>query len=159
MSALVISETYEKSTWEIKIENKRTWWKNKMRKDLNDDGVKKKRSTDAVIDKLQNYFGIALRSNIGNLKKKTQDAILASVSHVASSKEEYYVYCPKTPDTWGHCNRNQQNRTDLCKSGPGISVHVINVIKPIYADLTREDILPKCLHGLTQNHIWWILTH
>ena len=28
----------------------------------------KSRLTDGVIDKLQNYFGIALRSNIGDLK-------------------------------------------------------------------------------------------
>ena len=80
--------------------------KNKTTKKLNvtDGGVKKKkevvkqRLTDVVIDKLQNYFGIALRSNIGNLKKM-QDAILASMFHVASSeKDNYHTYCPKTPD-------------------------------------------------------------
>ena len=60
---------------------------------LNDGGMKKKkevvkqRLTDVVIDKLQNYFGIALRGNIGNLKKM-QDAIFASMFRVASSEEE-----------------------------------------------------------------------
>ena len=44
----------------------------------------KSRLTDSVIDKLQNYFGIALRSNVGDLQKM-QDAILASLFHVASS--------------------------------------------------------------------------
>ena len=35
------------------------------------------RLTDSITDKLQNYFGIALRSNIGN-PKNMQNAILAS---------------------------------------------------------------------------------
>ena len=43
----------------------------------------KSRLTDSVIDKLQNYFGIALRSNVGDLQKM-QDAILARLFHVAS---------------------------------------------------------------------------
>ena len=38
----------------------------------------KSRLTDWVIDKLQNYFGIALRSKVGNAKEM-QDAILASM--------------------------------------------------------------------------------
>ena len=44
----------------------------------------KSRLTDPIIDKLQNYFGIALRSNIGNLEN-IKGAILASLFHVASS--------------------------------------------------------------------------
>ena len=44
----------------------------------------KSRLTDSIIDKLQNYFGIALRSNVGSVKNM-QDAILASMFHGASS--------------------------------------------------------------------------
>ena len=35
------------------------------------------RQTNILIDKLQNYFGIALRSKVDNVKE-TQDVILAS---------------------------------------------------------------------------------
>ena len=61
------------------------------------------------------------------------------------------MYCPKTPDTWCQYKRHQHNRTNLHKARRGISVDVINAIKPVYANETREDILQKCLHGLKQN--------
>ena len=60
----------------------------------------KSRLTDAIIDKLQNYFGIALRSNVGNLKKM-KDAILASLFHVASSVDkDFHIFCLKSSDSW-----------------------------------------------------------
>ena len=50
----------------------------------------KSRLTDSLIDKLQNYFGIALRSNVGNVKDM-QNAILASMFHVASSYDNNFA--------------------------------------------------------------------
>ena len=43
------------------------------------------------------------------------------------------------------------NKTNLYTPGAGISEDVIFAIKLVYADLTKADILQKCLHGLTQN--------
>ena len=55
----------------------------------------KSRLTDSVIDKLQNYIGIALRSKVGDVKEM-QNAILASLFHVASSEDcDYHAYCPR----------------------------------------------------------------
>ena len=54
----------------------------------------KGRLTDAKIDTLQNYFGIALRQNVGNLEMV--NACMASMYHVA----EYHERCPKGNDTW-----------------------------------------------------------
>ena len=111
----------------------------------------KGRLTDSVIDKLQNYFGIALRSNVGDLQKM-QDAILACLFHVASSENDNFrVYCPKTYDSWCQYQRDAINNTNLYTPGAGISNNVIAAIKPVYADLTKPDILQKCLHGLPQN--------
>ena len=137
--------------------------KNKVKNVHNDDNpgvlgkvrVKKKKAksrlTDSVIDKLQNYFGIALRSKVGNVKEM-QDAILASMFHVASSDDcNYHTYCPTTPDTWCQYNRDVANKTNLYQHGRGISLDVIHAIKPIYSDLTKPSELEKCLHGLTQN--------
>ena len=75
-----------------------------------------------------------------------QDAILASMFHVASSDDcNYHTYCPTTPDTWCQHNRDVANKTNLYQHGPGISLDVVHAIKPIYSDLT------KCIHGWTQN--------
>ena len=49
----------------------------------------KGRLTERMIDKMQNYYGIAIRSNIGNIDKMKK-AILAVLFHCASSKEKQY---------------------------------------------------------------------
>ena len=50
--------------------------------------------TDSVIDKLQNYYGIAIRSNVNNLHG-IKSAIAAVLFHVASTDENpWHVHCP-----------------------------------------------------------------
>ena len=109
------------------------------------------RLTDALIDKLQNYFGIALRSSaktVPELKK----ALLASLFHVMSSEgNDFHSYCPVGADSWCQHQRDIVNKTNLYKPGAGITPDVIKEIKPIYAGLTKDDDLAKCLHGITQN--------
>ena len=69
--------------------------------------------TDAAIDKLQNYFGIALRSgakSVPELKK----ALLASFFHTASSEGfNYHTYFPDTSDSWCQFQRDKINNTNL----------------------------------------------
>ena len=108
--------------------------------------------TDVVIDKLQNYFGMALRANTGGTAQKMADAIWASFLHVASNeKEHYHSLCEKSQTSWCQYQRDRCNNTNLFKHGPGLSKEVINFVKPIYKDLIRLDELEKCLHGMTQN--------
>ena len=56
--------------------------------------IAKRRLTDALIDGLHNYFGIALRGNAKpELKPELKQALLASMFHVASSRgENYHTY-------------------------------------------------------------------
>ena len=73
-----------------------------------------------------------------------QDAILASLFHVASSENDnFHVYCPKTYDSWCQYQRDAINNTNVYTPGAGISNDVIAAIKPVYADLTKPDILQK----------------
>ena len=51
--------------------------------------------TSSIIDKLQNYYGIAIRQNAGN-KEGMKKAIHASLLHVASSsKNNWHNHCPE----------------------------------------------------------------
>ena len=55
---------------------------------------------DSLINKLQSYFGIVLRSNVGN-GKDMPNAILVTMFHVASSYDHnYHTDCPKTSHSW-----------------------------------------------------------
>ena len=104
------------------------------------------RLTDTLIDKLHNYFGITLRSSA-----KTVPEFLASLFHVMSSEgNNFHSYCPVGVDSWCQYQRDIVNKTNLYKPGAGIAPDVIKEIKPIYAGLTKDDDLAKCLHGITQ---------
>ena len=107
--------------------------------------------TNAMIDRLQNYYGIAVRSNIGN-KDKMKKAIHATLFHCASSKDNnYHVHCPDGSDSWCKFKRDKANRTSEYKAGPGLPKKVIKVVKPIFSRLSEDSLLDRCLDGKTQN--------
>nr|XP_047127825.1 uncharacterized protein LOC124808661 [Hydra vulgaris] len=63
--------------------------------------------TDATIDRLQNYYGIAIRQNKNNLSAM-KSAIRATLYHVASSKNLHFPHCPEGSNSW--CRYNRDNR-------------------------------------------------
>ena len=108
--------------------------------------------TDNMIDKLQNYYGIAIRSNSGNLEAMKSN-ILASLFHCASSESRpLHTYCPDGVDSWCGYNRDKANKTTTYKHGKGLPIaDVVAELKPIYARLSDDELLRKCLDGKTQN--------
>ena len=80
-------------------------------------------------------------------------AVLASLFHVASSKDRSYhsAYCPEGPNSWCLAQRDKANGTNLYHPGPGLPLDVIKYVKPIYHDLSQPSLLENCLHGKTQN--------
>ena len=116
---------------------------------------RKGKLTDCIIDKFQNYYGIAIRSNKNNLKA-IQAATRATLFHVASSKENnlHYPHSPTGPDSWCKYNKDRADGTSTYEPGPGLPISIISVVlklKPIFEELSHEDLLRKCLHSLTQN--------
>ena len=66
--------------------------------------------TNSIIDRLQNYFGIALRQNISNLKAM-EDVIMASLFHVSN----FHQYFPKTTNSWCLYQKDKNNSTNTYK--------------------------------------------
>ena len=106
----------------------------------------KKRLTDAKIDTLQNYFGIALRQNIGNLDAMVKGC-MASMYHVAGHHES----CPKSSESWCQFQKDKFLGTKEYKSKGELPLDIRMAILPIYKDLCKKENLSKCLHGKTQN--------
>ncbi|XP_032242888.2 uncharacterized protein LOC116621099 [Nematostella vectensis] len=76
--------------------------------------------TDAMIDKLQNYYGIAIRSNLDDLKGMKK-AIYATLFHCASNdKVVLHDYCPDGPNSWCGYKRGSANKTKTFKHGSGL---------------------------------------
>ena len=107
--------------------------------------------TDAMIDRLQNYYGIAIRSNVGDLAQMKK-AIHASLFHCASSEQRnLHLHCPEGPNSWCRFNKNRVNQANIYKPGPGLPLNVIAELKPVYKRLSEDDLLARCLDGKTQN--------
>ncbi|GFV72883.1 uncharacterized protein TNCV_1619581 [Trichonephila clavipes] len=68
--------------------------------------------TDKFIDTLQNDFGIAIRSNVGNLSNM-QTAVIAAFLHCCSTdKKPMHGQCPSGSDTW--CKYQKAKQEENC---------------------------------------------
>jgi hypothetical protein len=107
--------------------------------------------TDSFIDKLQNYYGIAIRSNSGDLEAM-REGVRASLFHTASSeRRNLHSLCPDGPDSWCRFKQDKVNKTSNYKPGPGLPDEIIKLVKPVYERLSNDELLKKCLDGKTQN--------
>ena len=110
-----------------------------------------------MINTLQVYYGMAIRQNCNDLRQM-QSAVYATLYHVSSTDEEpRHEHCPSGPDSW--CG--WQNEPDTYKHKYGLPQAIIDVIEPIFAELSTHELLSKCLHEQTQNpneafhHLIW----
>ncbi|GFW12671.1 uncharacterized protein TNCV_3883811 [Trichonephila clavipes] len=107
--------------------------------------------TDYFIDRLQNYYGIAVRSNVRNLSGLQQNVIEA-LFHCSSSVEKpMHGQCPIGKDSWCYYQRALSCGKKPNEKYKGLSNEVLNTIKPTYLELCTKELLTKCLHGKTQH--------
>ncbi|XP_032238287.2 uncharacterized protein LOC5512949 [Nematostella vectensis] len=122
----------------------------KLKRDIPGLGGKGK-LTDALIDKLQNYYGIAIRSNVGNLEQMRK-AIHASLMHCASNEARVlHDHCPTGSTSWCKYQKDKADHTNTFKHSAGLPLEILTKVKPVYVRLSEASLLEKCLHGKTQN--------
>ena len=126
-------------------------YKKKMRGTKLKDGLTvggKNRLTDKVIDKIQNYYGQAIRGNIGDKEGMKKD-IWAIFEHCIRDEsaplDQQHTFCPKDGWCWYWSNRAEYNDT---KQLPPV---LKDELRPIFKSLTDDALLDQCLMGLTQN--------
>ena len=79
-------------------------------------------------------------------------SIFAALFHVSSSeKNNYHVHCPPGADSWCTYQVDVATKTNHYKPGKGLPLDAIKLIKPIFTELSDDNLLMKCLHGKTQN--------
>jgi len=131
-------DTHSRACWEQAARIKK-----KTVKDLGGKG----KLTNKIIDRLHNYYGIAIRSNVGNLEGMKK-GVCAALFHVASSESEN---CQQGKKSWCKFQRDKSLETSTYKLGPGLPLQVIKHVKPIFNELSQDSLLRKCLHSKTQN--------
>ena len=109
------------------------------------------RLTEKWINKLQNYYGLAIRQNTNNLLniRKAVGAVLYHSSE-ASTTEARHQFCD-TNSEW--CKMRMAEKSgEIYVEKPGLPAAVRDKIMPIFRDLSKLELLEKCLHGKTQNN-------
>ncbi|GFW26831.1 uncharacterized protein TNCV_1376741 [Trichonephila clavipes] len=98
-------------------------------------------------NKIQNYYGIAIRSNIGNFEEM-QRAVIAAFYHCCSGKSNpMHGQCPLGSESWCAYQRAHSAGKVFYDKNAGLPKNIINKIKPTYLQLCDQNLLKKCLHG------------
>ena len=112
------------------------------------------RLTDKIIDKMQNYYGQAIRNNIGDLEgmKKSISAIFKHMIRKDNETlEEQHSDCPKEEGTWCKFWDDKLKNTDTYIDENRLPSAFICELKPLFNRLSCDVLLKRCLKGRTQN--------
>ena len=108
------------------------------------------RLTDRLVDKLQAYYGMAVRGHRNDLQGMARAVWAALMHRVSTDSNPQHQFCPPGADSWCRYQRE-------LAGGPKYTHHesipeaVFKLIKPIYLRLSERSLLEKCLRGATQN--------
>jgi len=107
--------------------------------------------TDKLIGELTKFYGLAIRRNPDSIEKMKKE-IWATYYHCCSSDDNpQHDYCPEGEDSW--CKWRKAESLGLLDNFKHTRVpldsRVQEVIKPIYEDLSRDDLLQRCLGAET----------
>lgn len=128
---------------------KKDWGKKKLTDGKTIGG--KGRLTDKKIDLIQTYYGLAIRRNKGDLKGMT-DSVHAILDHMGSTDENpCHSKCPQGAESWCGYNRDLATKQTDYKHKDPLPEAVVTELRPIFARLSKTELLVKCLDGYTQN--------
>lgn len=109
--------------------------------------------TDKLIRDLTAYYGLAIIRNCHSVAEMKK-AIYATLYHKCSTDANpQHDNCPPGADSWCTWRKAEAlNQLGEYKHPPPLSAQVQDMLRPIYADLSSDDLLERCLGGNTQNN-------
>ena len=109
----------------------------------------KGRLTFNEVDKLQLYYGLAIRRNFGNLDAMTKRYSAILRHRLSSDEMPNHSECPNGPTSWYGYDKD-----------PSVYIHnqplpkaVAGFVKPIFDRLKENKLIVRCLVGYTQNSL------
>lgn len=110
----------------------------------------KNRLSKAVIDQIQNYYGLAIRRTTDSEEKMRND-VRALFYHKQSTDENpHHELCPKGENSWCSFQKSVANKLPYSHKN-SVPVPIMDFIKPVFKSLSDRSLLRKFLHGQTQN--------
>lgn len=113
----------------------------------------KGRLTDKLIEKFTVYYGNAIRQHKNSLSDMRK-AVWAIYFHTRSSDSEpLHSFCPTGNESW--CRYNKAIASGIVEQFVHKNIlpnSTMDVMKPIFNDLSHPKLLSRCLGGKTQNN-------
>ena len=110
--------------------------------------------THKAINRLQNYYGISIRSKSNKSVEEMRKAVGAVLFHCseAASIDSRHQFCPKSTSSWCKFQVDKVMNSHSYIDKPGLPIPLRKKLEPIFRELSSPDLLKKkCLHGNTQN--------
>lgn len=106
--------------------------------------------TDTLIKELTTYYGLAIRRNVNSVEDMTNDIMATYLHKISTNKNPRHEKYPAGVDSWCKYHSSQVLGTPYDHPAP-LHPDVAKNILPIYEDLSRKDLLERCLGGHTQS--------
>ena len=111
--------------------------------------------TQAAIIKLTAYYGKAVRAHPGDLNGMW-DAVLSTFYHAISTDDvPQHDRCPQSEDSWCFYQRSlaadEEPGSHIDNVGTPLSLEVAEHVKDVYARLSHDDLLRRCLRGANES--------
>ena len=115
----------------------------------------KGRLGDAIVDRIQTYYGYAIRNNKGE-RDKIVKAIWAIYYHLIigpsyESLEQQHSFCPTDESTWCKYQKDRSSGTNTYDRKNCLPNVFRGELKDIFTRLSSQTVLGACEKGLTQN--------
>lgn len=110
------------------------------------------RLTSKLIDELTIYYGLAIRRHCNSLEDMKK-AIWVTLYHkISTDKKPQHHLCPESATSW--CSWQSQKASGNLKNykhDTAMSMEVFEAVKLVYEELSKDELLTRCLGGFTQN--------
>uniref|UniRef100_A0A1B6JCK1 Mutator-like transposase domain-containing protein n=1 Tax=Homalodisca liturata TaxID=320908 RepID=A0A1B6JCK1_9HEMI len=111
----------------------------------------KNRLTNNDIDKLQEYYGLAIKRGGSDLQQMVKNVWATYFHKISNDDTPQHGLCPKGPESWCGYNKAEALHQTFSHKSHNLPYEVMVQIKQIYRDLANPDLLKKCLDQKTQN--------
>lgn len=109
--------------------------------------------TGKLIDELTIYYGLAIRRNHDCMEKMKEEIWATLFNKISTDDDPQHDKCPIGEKSWCSWQKAKAlNQLADYKHKPSMKITVFNAIKPAYEELSRDDLLNRCLGGYTQNN-------
>ena len=143
----------EKQTKEVKKTSSKKKTAAKKRKTDSLPKVKTVDLTIKLMKELSTNYGLAVQRNKDSVEGMRNEIWAGFYHKISTDSKPQHQYCPAGESSWCKYRKAEAKQTlkDF-KHPPALSEDVQEVLKPIYEDLTKDELLERCLGGNTQNN-------